>query len=486
MFDFLKKKITGFIDKLSGKEKDEKVGEEPEQKPDQKADQKIEEPQLVEKKVRLEEKSKLHTEPQPKPLTEGKPKTEPAPKPESKILQSSEHKKPIESATKKETKHEKTIETPKAKEKKIEEPKKEEMIDQPKKEEKKEQKKEEKKIETKEVEKLPELKKPELKHLPEKKIQQVEIIPEQKHLEQKPEEKEREVKVGIFGHLKSIFTGEVEIGKNDVREMLDSLELELIESDVALEVAESIKQELEEKLIGKKIKNGELNNFIKTAIKETLLDIISSEPLDILNKIKDYPKPVKIMFLGTNGSGKTTTIAKVAKMLMLADYKVVLAAADTFRAAAIEQLALHAERLGVKIIKRDYGGDPTAVAYDAVSYATAHGIDVVLIDTAGRQETNLNLLNEMKKMQRVIQPNIKIFIGESIAGNAITSQITEFNKEIGVDGVILTKLDCDAKGGTVLSISKVTGIPIIYLGTGQKYEDIEKFDASAVVERILS
>ena len=148
-------------------------------------------------------------------------------------------------------------------------------------------------------------------------------------------------------------------------------------------------------------------------------------------------------------------------------------------------MEVHAQRLGIKTIKRDYGSDPTSVAYDAVNYAKARGIDAVLIDTAGRQDTNISLINEIKKMTRVIQPDIKIYIGESIAGNAIIEQISSFNNEIGIDAVILTKMDCDPKGGTMLSINKATGIPIIYIGTGQKYEDLELFEPEKIVERII-
>ena len=224
--------------------------------------------------------------------------------------------------------------------------------------------------------------------------------------------------------------------------------------------------------VGAKVKKGEVNNFVKNAIKESLIDVMANEKIfDIVGNIANYEKPVKIMFLGINGSGKTTSIAKIGKMLQDANYKVVFAAADTFRAAAIEQLSIHGERLGIKTIKREYGSDPTAVAYDAVNHAKAHGIDVVLIDTAGRQEKNVNLVNELKKMNRVITPHLKIYVGESLAGNAIVEQIVGFNKEIGVDGIILTKLDCDPKGGTMLSLSKVTNIPIIYVGLGQGYGD---------------
>lgn len=312
-------------------------------------------------------------------------------------------------------------------------------------------------------------------------------LPKSRVVEEKPKE-EPKAKVGIFKQVTSIFTGEVEINEPEVRELLETLELELLESDVAIEVADEIKNDLRDALVGSKIKRGELNSFVKNTIKTTLIRIVKSEKQqDILTKLSDpgAAAPIKILFLGVNGAGKTTTMAKVAKMLMNDGKTVVFASADTFRAAAIEQLQVHADRLGIRNIKRDYGSDPTAVAYDAVNYAKAHSVDAVLIDTAGRQETDLNLINELKKMSRVIQPDLKLYIGESIAGNAILSQVEDFNKAIGIDGVILTKLDCDAKGGTVLSITKSTGIPIVYVGTGQKYEDLEKFDAEKIIERIM-
>ncbi len=470
VFGFLKKKITGFIDKLTGKEEAKEAVE-------------IKEPILEEKK-----------ESAPVVIVPPLPREE---KQSVEIIVEKEPKKeaPLQKKEKEKSKKEEKQEVVHKETKKPEE-KKETLKKEPpyvaKKETPKSIKKEEKSKEKEEVKKThsPEV-------APPKKLEAIEKeesisieIPEIKKelsLSISEKQKDRQVKTSIFSTLKSVVTGEIEIKEHEVKDMLESLELELIESDVALEVAEQIKKELSEKLIGKKVKKGAVNEIVKQAIESTLLTMISTDKgFDLITKINSLSKPVKIMFVGTNGSGKTTTIAKVAHLFKRNNHSVVLAAADTFRAAAIEQLATHAQRLDVKIIKRDYGADPTAVAYDAVSYATAHEIEVVLIDTAGRQETNFNLLSEMKKMKRVIKPDITLFLGESITGNAILSQITEFNKEIGLDGVILTKLDCDAKGGTVLSISKVTGLPILYLGTGQKYDDLEQFNAQEVVNRILS
>ncbi len=307
-------------------------------------------------------------------------------------------------------------------------------------------------------------------------------------MKEEPAEKPKErIKLGIIGAVKSLITREVEISEKDVKEMVESLELELLEADVDIGVAESIKEELMGKLVGSKIGKDKLHSFISGSIKETLVDMLTNEKdFDIVSRVDSCAeKPIKIMFIGINGAGKTTTIAKVAKLLMDANKKVVFAAADTFRAAAIEQMAVHADRLNVKMIAREYGSDPTSVAYDAVNYAKAHGADAVLIDTAGRQDTNISLLNEMKKMKRVISPDITIYIGESIAGNAILEQVSAFNREVGVDAVILSKLDCDPKGGTMLSISRVTGVPIIYVGIGQGYDALERFDPQRIVSRIV-
>jgi len=307
------------------------------------------------------------------------------------------------------------------------------------------------------------------------------VLPEQ------PKDKTMELKLGTFKQLKSILSKEVEIEEGDIKDLLDNFELEMLESDVDMAVASAIREDLAKKLLGARIKKEDLKEFIKSRIREILIKAVSNKDIfDITDVVKQKDKPAKVMFLGPNGAGKTTTIAKVANLLMKNNQKVILAAADTFRAAAIEQMEVHANRLGVKLIKREYGSDTTSVAYDAVNYSKAHNIDAVLIDTAGRQDTNINLVNELKKMDRVIKPDLKVYIGESIAGNATIEQLSVFHKEIGLNGVILTKLDCDPKGGVVLSINKATGIPIIYLGTGQKYEDLEAFEPERIVERILS
>ena len=200
---------------------------------------------------------------------------------------------------------------------------------------------------------------------------------------------------------------------------------------------------------------------------------------EIRNKVE---KPYVIAFFGINGSGKTTSIAKLANMLKEKNVSCVLAAADTFRAASIEQLSLHAEKIGVRIIKHTYGADPAAVAFDAIKHARAKDIDVVLIDTAGRMHSNTNLIDEMKKIIRVAKPDLKIFVGESITGNDCVEQAKTFNEAVGIDGIILTKADIDEKGGAAVSVSYVTKKTILYLGVGQEYKDLQPFDSEVIIK----
>ncbi|MGI0133693.1 MAG: signal recognition particle-docking protein FtsY, partial [Candidatus Micrarchaeaceae archaeon] len=195
--------------------------------------------------------------------------------------------------------------------------------------------------------------------------------------------------------------------------------------------------------------------------------------------------PVKILFLGPNGTGKTTTIAKLTNSFKNSGVSVVMSASDTFRAAAIEQMAIHAGRLGVPIIKSTYGADPASVAFDAIAYGRAHGINVVMIDSAGRQETNKNLISEVQKMVRIAKPDLTIYVGESTAGNAISEQIKEFGRFMKIDGIILTKLDCDAKGGNALSIAQVTGIPVLFFGTGEGYDALVPYSPEFVVDAVM-
>src|SRR5438132_1179389 len=191
------------------------------------------------------------------------------------------------------------------------------------------------------------------------------------------------------------------------------------------------------------------------------------------------------MFFGDNGTGKTTTIAKLAYHIQKKGLTCVVAAADTFRAGAIEQLEKHAEAIGFKLIKHKAGADPAAVAFDAVEHARARGRDVVLIDTAGRMQTNQNLMDQMKKIKRVAKPNLTLYIGDALAGNDAIEQAKQFHEAVGIDGIILTKIDADAKGGAALSMAKTIGKPIVFVNLGQTYEDIRPFDTKWMVDRLL-
>jgi len=300
----------------------------------------------------------------------------------------------------------------------------------------------------------------------------------------KKEEENLAVKISLESRLKGTILGEVEIQEKDISSLMDELELSLIEADVALEVALEITSSVKKNLIGKKIKIGSAKEAVKEAIKEALAEQLKMEKPDLLT-LSDLKKPFKIILLGPNGAGKTTTMAKLADLFMRSGKTVVLSAGDSFRAAAIEQAEIHGKKLGITVIKHAYGADPAAVCFDAVNYATARGIDVVIMDTAGRQETNKNLVDEMKKIVRIVKPDMKIFVGESIAGNALLDQVRSFKEAAGVDAVVLTKFDCDAKGGSALSLIKGAGVPVIFLGVGQEYADLIEFDEKFILSQVL-
>ena len=218
-------------------------------------------------------------------------------------------------------------------------------------------------------------------------------------------------------------------------------------------------------------------------MQSSLADIIQDAPFTLEEKVKEK-KPFIICFVGINGTGKTTSIAKITHLLQKNKKQVVIAAADTFRAAAIEQLEHHAQRLDAKLIKHERGSDAAAVVFDAIEHAKAKGKDVVLIDTAGRLHSNKDLMHELKKIKRIAQPDLTLFVGEAVTGNDCVEQAREFNALIGIDGIILAKADVDEKGGTALSISFITGKPVLYLGTGQNYDDLELFVKEKVLEKL--
>ncbi|MGM5480199.1 MAG: signal recognition particle-docking protein FtsY [Nanobdellota archaeon] len=266
-------------------------------------------------------------------------------------------------------------------------------------------------------------------------------------------------------------------------EVFWEFEMALLENNVAMDVIEKIKQDLKEKLTSENISRRGIDKIILSSLKESFEDILDVEPVDIISRVKSK-KPFVITIVGVNGSGKTTTIGKLIRLLQKNNLSVVVAAADTFRAAAIQQLEEHTTALGVTLIKHDYNSDAAAVGFDAIQHAKAKDKDVVLIDTAGRLQSNKNLMDELSKVVRVNKPDFNIFIGESITGNDCIQQAVDFNKAVGIDGVILSKADVDEKGGTALSVSYVTKKPIIYLGTGQGYDDLKPFDKKDILKHL--
>ena len=283
---------------------------------------------------------------------------------------------------------------------------------------------------------------------------------------------------------KSLF--EREIKEKDLEEPLWDLEIALLESDVAMSVSEEIIDTVKKELVGTKRKwRQDVGSLVEQALRDGILKVLDVNSLDFDELIKQAPKPVTIVFTGINGTGKTTTIAKVAYRLKNQGYAVVLAAGDTYRAGALEQIERHAENLGVKLIKHQQGADPAAVIYDAVQYARAKHKDVVLADTAGRIHTNVNLMNQLKKIERVIDADLVVFVDEALAGNDAVERALQFNTAMAIDGSILTKVDADSRGGTAISIAHATNKPILFLGLGQEYDDIVKFDPQWLVSRLF-
>tara|TARA_Y100000310_G_C20558790_1_gene751961 strand:- start:100 stop:1110 length:1011 start_codon:yes stop_codon:yes gene_type:complete len=307
----------------------------------------------------------------------------------------------------------------------------------------------------------------------EEKVEKIKVI--------KPSPKEEEVKSIVQKVTEKI--KKIKISEKEFEIYSEELEMLLLENNVALEVAGEIIKKLKEKIIGRELLKKEIEEEIKDSFKEIIEEILI-EPFDLVEKIKEKKEPFIVLFCGINGTGKTTSVAKITSHLKSKGISCVLAAADTFRAASIEQLEKHGKKLDVKVISHEYESDPAAVGFDAIKYAKKNHLDCVLIDTAGRMHTSKNLLKEIEKISKVCKPDIKLFVGESITGNDAIEQAKSFNWSIGIDGIILTKADIDEKGGTSLSVGYVTKKPILYLGTGQEYDEIEVFDKKKFIERL--
>ncbi|HIH32515.1 TPA: signal recognition particle-docking protein FtsY [Candidatus Woesearchaeota archaeon] len=337
-------------------------------------------------------------------------------------------------------------------------------------------------------------KKPELHKEPEIKIQAPKIeVKEEAKIETKKEVLEEAVaekighpyleeKEGFFSKITETFT-KFNLSEERFEELFWELEVVMLENNVAVEVIEKIKNDMKKELMSGKINRKGVEELILKRLKDSIVELFDIEKIDLMHELKKK-KPYIIAVIGVNGSGKTTSIAKLTSMFQKKNLKVVLAASDTFRAAAIQQLEEHATRLNTKLIKHDYNSDPAAVAFDAIKYAEAKQMDVVIIDTAGRLHSNTNLMEELKKVVRVCKPDIKIFVGESITGNDCVEQAKEFDKAVGIDAIILAKADVDEKGGAAISVSYVTQKPIIYLGTGQTYDDLKEFDSRLIIESL--
>ena len=300
----------------------------------------------------------------------------------------------------------------------------------------------------------------------------------------------------MFDRLKAQFSNfydriaKTELTGKDLDNVLDQFQLSLIENDVAVSAADFVGNQLREKL-----RDVQFARFtdprarVKVILQEVLLSLLQrAGQLDIfalIDKKKSIGEPAVLVFIGINGTGKTTSVAKLAHVLQKRGRSVILAASDTYRSGSIEQLEEHARRIGVRVIKHQYGADPAAVAFDAVNYAKAHRINAVLIDTAGRMQNNKNLLEEMRKIVRVTSPDLTILVVDALTGNDAVEQGKVFSEAVKIDGIILAKLDADVKGGSAISLSYIMGKPVAMVGTGQKYDDLEPFQAEAIVKNLI-
>lgn len=332
----------------------------------------------------------------------------------------------------------------------------------------------------------------------EEEIPEEEIPEAEEEIEEVEEEEEKKSRFD-FGRKKDdeeksggifSFIREKTISEKHVEDILWDLEMGLLEGDVAMEVASNVVDSVKNDLVGRKIKrSNDITEYTFNALKDAvanIIDIPGKSMTEMIEEKKAKGEPLVVMFVGINGTGKTTTIGKLANYYLKKGYEPVIAASDTFRAGAIEQVTHHADNVGVKIIKHQKGSDPAAVAYDAVEHAKAKGKELVLIDTAGRMQTNTNLMDEMKKIKRVSKPDLVVFVGDALTGNDATEQAVKFNEAIDVDGVILTKADADSKGGASLSIGYVIQKPILFLGMGQGYDDIKEYDADWMLNQLFS
>lgn len=296
----------------------------------------------------------------------------------------------------------------------------------------------------------------------------------------------KKLKAGFNTFITKVKTKE--LNEKNLQVSLEELKLSLVKNDVAYFVSEKICDLVKEKILGMRINRSEkVDEYLKRVIKETIQSILEeSKPFSLLDRLaeKEEGEPLVLVFLGVNGTGKTTTIAKIAHYLKKNNIRCVIGASDTFRAGSIEQLEKHAKKVGVKVIKHEYKSDPSSVAYDTIAHAVAKHLKVVLIDTAGRQVMDKNLMREMEKIVNVAEPDIVIYVGDALAGNDVVTQVQKFSEHVRVDASILTKIDADVSGGAALSVSFITKKPIIFVGTGQGYGDIKPFNIDWFLKKI--
>jgi fused signal recognition particle receptor len=299
-------------------------------------------------------------------------------------------------------------------------------------------------------------------------------------------EPEEKTNPGFLNKIKTLVVEhEFVLSEKDVEESLFELQMVLLESDVAYPVAEAITEHMKKELVGTHRKIGESADDVVTNALRHAIEAVLGEGFDLVSYIKSHEKPVKILFTGVNGTGKTTSVAKIAHYLKSQGLSVVVGAGDTFRAGAIEQIRVHCDRIGVKLISHQEGADPSAVLYDTVEYAKAHKTDVVLADSAGRFHNRVNLMNQLEKIKRVMKPDLVFYVDEAVAGNDAVVRAEEFEKTVTTDGVILTKVDMDPKGGAAISIAYTIGKPLVFLGVGQGYDDMKPFTPSLIIDEIF-
>ncbi len=292
-----------------------------------------------------------------------------------------------------------------------------------------------------------------------------------------------------LGKLKSTIQ-KTEFKEESLNPILWDFTIAILANDVGLDVAEEICEDVKKQLLGTQVSRTEDKRaMVDRTLRGSLYKVLTPEKkvdlLELAAEKRSKKEPLIVIFLGVNGTGKTTTIGKVAHLLLKNGFSVVLAAADTYRAGSIEQLEGHAKRLGIRLVRHEYGSDAAAVAFDAISHSRTHGVNSVLIDTAGRMQTNKNLMDEMQKIVKVTKPDLVLYVGDALTGNDAVTQAEQFSKLVRVDASILTKVDADAKGGSAVSVSYVTKRPTIYLGVGQTYDDLMPFEPEFLIKKIL-